>query len=185
MRLPTFALLTTVLFPVVTLAQFGQFFEQMFNGGSPHQQHQQQREQDVASDASWYKKTYEGGMSPPPPLLSPLPGLHLHLHLAPPTQCLSTDINITNKIATCSKYLCPGTLSCVDKPTHCPCAFPDVEEKYELDTDGIAICLSRSLGGVAGPQGGNVGWEGVRERLKSGGTSDTARKVELARKGLL
>ncbi|RPB26697.1 hypothetical protein L211DRAFT_780826 [Terfezia boudieri ATCC MYA-4762] len=86
--------------------------------------------------------------------------------------------------ATCSKYLCPGTLACVDKPTHCPCAFPDVEEKYELDTDGIAVCLSKSLGGGR-PQGGNVGWEVVRERLKSGGRSDTERKVELARKGLL
>ncbi|KAF8437790.1 hypothetical protein BGX38DRAFT_1320723 [Terfezia claveryi] len=130
MRLHTFTLPTTFLFPFLTLAQFGQFFEQMFHGGGgshqQQQQQQQQREQDVASDATWYKKTYEG--------------------------------------ATCSKYLCPGTLACVDKPTHCPCAFPDVEEKYELDTDGIAVCLSKSLE-----------W----------GRSDTARKVELARKGLL
>ena len=66
MHLPIFTLFTALLFPVLTLAQFGQFFEQMFHGGS-HQQHQHQQQQDVASDASWYKKTYEGG---PPPLPS-------------------------------------------------------------------------------------------------------------------
>lgn len=65
--------------------------------------------------------------------------------------------------ASCNKFLCSGTLSCVDKPTHCPCAFPDVEDKFEIDSDGLAICLSKS-GKVAGL---------------------TARKVELARKGLL
>ncbi|CAZ86301.1 unnamed protein product [Tuber melanosporum] len=64
--------------------------------------------------------------------------------------------------ATCSNYLCPGTLACVDKPTHCPCAWPGVEEKFELDADGIAVCLSRS---------GRAGFVG--------------RKVDLARKGLL
>lgn len=26
-------------------------------------------------------------------------------------------------LATCSKFLCPRTLSCVDKPAHCPCPF--------------------------------------------------------------
>ncbi|KAH8151026.1 uncharacterized protein LAJ45_04727 [Morchella importuna] len=64
--------------------------------------------------------------------------------------------------ASCSNYLCPGTLACVDKPTHCPCAWPDVEEKFELDPDGMAICVSKS------------GAEGM-----------TKLKVELARKGLL
>ncbi|RPB03495.1 hypothetical protein L873DRAFT_1669670 [Choiromyces venosus 120613-1] len=64
--------------------------------------------------------------------------------------------------AACSNYLCPGTLACVDKPTHCPCAWPGVEEKFEMDSDGIAVCLSKS---------GRRGFVG--------------RKVELARKGLL
>ncbi|TGZ77167.1 hypothetical protein EX30DRAFT_360224 [Ascodesmis nigricans] len=64
--------------------------------------------------------------------------------------------------APCDRYLCPGTLACVDKPTHCPCAWPDVEEKFELHEDGLAVCLSQSA---------------VEGR--------TARKVELARKGLI
>ncbi|KAI5813553.1 hypothetical protein BZA77DRAFT_251292 [Pyronema omphalodes] len=65
--------------------------------------------------------------------------------------------------ASCNKYLCPGTLSCVDKPTHCPCAFEDTEEKFELHPDGLAVCVSKS----------------GRDK------SLTKRKVELARKGLL
>jgi hypothetical protein len=64
--------------------------------------------------------------------------------------------------ATCSNYLCPDTLACVHFPHHCPCPFPDVEEKVELG-DGIAICASK--GGY-----------------KAG---ETTRKIELARKGLL
>ena len=68
--------------------------------------------------------------------------------------------NVTS--ARCDNYLCPGTLSCVHFPHHCPCAFPAVEDKVELG-DGIAICVSK--GGY-----------------KAG---EAARKIELARKGLL
>ncbi|KAF2703408.1 hypothetical protein K504DRAFT_463471 [Pleomassaria siparia CBS 279.74] len=64
--------------------------------------------------------------------------------------------------AHCSNYLCPGTLSCVSFPHHCPCAWETVEDKAELG-DGIAVCASKG--------GYNVG--------------ETARKIELARKGLL
>ncbi|KAJ5099565.1 hypothetical protein N7532_006566 [Penicillium argentinense] len=62
----------------------------------------------------------------------------------------------------CSNYLCPGTLACVHFPHHCPCPHPDVEEKVELG-EGSAICVSK--GGY-----------------KAG---EAARKIELARKGLL
>ncbi|GAB7364217.1 hypothetical protein MBLNU230_g4767t1 [Neophaeotheca triangularis] len=62
----------------------------------------------------------------------------------------------------CDKYLCPQTLSCVHFPHHCPCAFPDVEEKVEFG-DGSMACVSK---------GG----------FKQG---ESLRKVELARKGLL
>ncbi|KAJ6110328.1 hypothetical protein N7486_002563 [Penicillium sp. IBT 16267x] len=62
----------------------------------------------------------------------------------------------------CSKYLCPGTLACVSVPHHCPCPHPDVEEKVELG-EGSAICVSK---------GG----------FKAG---EAARKIELARKGLI
>jgi len=64
--------------------------------------------------------------------------------------------------AYCTNYLCPGTLSCVHFPHHCPCAFPENEDKVEL-SEGIAICASK--GGY-----------------KAG---ETLRKIELARKGLL
>lgn len=76
MRLLTPALaLAPLLFPLLALAQFGQFFEQMFHGGGGGGgHHQQQREQDVASDASWYKKTYEGGSCPHPIYLPQEPG---------------------------------------------------------------------------------------------------------------
>ncbi|KAF3941051.1 hypothetical protein ABW19_dt0203845 [Dactylella cylindrospora] len=67
----------------------------------------------------------------------------------------------THNQAACSKYLCPGTLACVDRATHCPCAFPNVEEKFEL-SDGSAVCVTKM-----GKKGG------------------TAKKIELARKGLL
>ena len=62
----------------------------------------------------------------------------------------------------CDKYLCPDTLACVHFPHHCPCAFPDVEDKVELG-DGVAVCASRG---------------GFKE-------GEMARKVELARKGVL
>ena len=64
--------------------------------------------------------------------------------------------------AHCTNYLCPGTLSCVAFPHHCPCAFPAVEDKVEL-ADGKAVCVSKG-----GFQQGEV-----------------ARKVELARLGKL
>ncbi|PSS23287.1 hypothetical protein M430DRAFT_40476 [Amorphotheca resinae ATCC 22711] len=64
--------------------------------------------------------------------------------------------------AHCDKYLCPDTLACVHFPHHCPCPHPSFEEKFELG-DGKAICISK---------GG----------FKAG---EAARKVELARKGLL
>ena len=64
--------------------------------------------------------------------------------------------------ARCSKFLCAGTLSCVDKPAHCPCAWPAFEDKVELG-DGLAVCASKG---------------GFQE-------GEMARKVELARKGLI
>ncbi|KAF2084609.1 long chronological lifespan protein 2 [Saccharata proteae CBS 121410] len=64
--------------------------------------------------------------------------------------------------AHCTNYLCPGTLSCVHFPHHCPCAFPAVEDKVELG-EGIAICASKG------------GWM----------PGEAARKIELARKGVL
>ncbi|KAK3171606.1 Long chronological lifespan protein 2 [Lepraria neglecta] len=64
--------------------------------------------------------------------------------------------------ARCTNYLCPGTLACVHFPHHCPCAFPAVEDKVELG-EGSAICVSKG------------GWK----------EGEAARKIELARKGML
>ncbi|KAI3399230.1 hypothetical protein diail_7391 [Diaporthe ilicicola] len=64
--------------------------------------------------------------------------------------------------AHCENYLCPDTLACVHFPHHCPCAWPSHEDKFEM-ADGQRICVSK---------GG----------FKAG---EAARKVELARKGLL
>ncbi|KAI0376495.1 hypothetical protein F5Y04DRAFT_266170 [Hypomontagnella monticulosa] len=62
----------------------------------------------------------------------------------------------------CENYLCPDTLACVHFPHHCPCPWPANEDKFEMG-EGHRICVSR---------GG----------FKAG---EAARKVELARKGLL
>ncbi|KAF2744914.1 hypothetical protein M011DRAFT_488462 [Sporormia fimetaria CBS 119925] len=64
--------------------------------------------------------------------------------------------------APCSNYLCPGTLSCVHFPHHCPCAWESVEDKVELGP-GIAVCASKG---------------GFKK-------DETFHKIELARKGLL
>ncbi|KAI2633995.1 hypothetical protein GGS21DRAFT_519493 [Xylaria nigripes] len=62
----------------------------------------------------------------------------------------------------CDNYLCPDTLACVHFPHHCPCPWPDHSDKFEMG-EGHRICVSR---------GG----------FKKG---EAARKVELARKGML
>ncbi|KAI1086741.1 hypothetical protein F5B19DRAFT_478055 [Rostrohypoxylon terebratum] len=62
----------------------------------------------------------------------------------------------------CNNYLCPDTLACVHFPHHCPCPWPANEDKFEMG-EGHRICVSK---------GG----------FKPG---EAARKVELARKGLL
>ncbi|KAI0123425.1 hypothetical protein BJ170DRAFT_108243 [Xylariales sp. AK1849] len=62
----------------------------------------------------------------------------------------------------CENYLCADTLACVHFPHHCPCPFPANEDKVET-SDGHRLCVSK--GGY-----------------KAG---EAARKVELARKGML
>ncbi|KND92012.1 Long chronological lifespan protein 2 [Tolypocladium ophioglossoides CBS 100239] len=62
----------------------------------------------------------------------------------------------------CNNYLCPDSLACVHFPHHCPCSWDANEEKFEL-AEGHRICVSR-------------------RGFKPG---EAARKVELARKGLL
>lgn len=127
--------------------QFG-FFDQMFGG-----QQQQQQPQNVRSDSSWYQAQYEGGMYIESSTLSSISMLTRLTYVPPYTDSFA---------AQCTHYLCPGTLSCVHFPHHCPCAWESVEDKTELG-EGIAICGSRG------------GW----------GEGEFAKKVELARKGLL
>ena len=76
--------------------------------------------------------------------------------------CYPANVVLMIILVRCSNYVCPATLACVHFPHHCPCAFPDIEDKFELG-EGIAICAS-----------------------KGGSRQDEAlQKVELARKGLL
>lgn len=140
MHLP--ALLTALfLFLLPVSAQF-QFFEQMFNQGG---QQQQAQPQNMGSDSVWYQQQYEAGKS----------------FSLPPHNCVFLPLMLCFT-APCDKYLCPHTLSCVHFPHHCPCAFPDVEEKVEFG-DGSMACVSKG---------------GFKE-------GEALRKIELARKGLL
>jgi hypothetical protein len=125
-----------LVFIIPVSAQF-QFFDQMFNRQQP------QQPQNAGSDSAWYQQRYEDGES----------------YLMTIKLVLQSLIQIS---AHCDKYLCPHTLSCVHFPHHCPCAFPEVEDKIEFG-DGSMACVSK---------GG----------FKAG---EAARKVELARKGLL
>ncbi|KAK5089820.1 Long chronological lifespan protein 2 [Exophiala xenobiotica] len=52
--------------------------------------------------------------------------------------------------------------ACVHFPHHCPCAFPEVEDKVELG-EGVRLCATKG---------------GFKE-------GETLRKIELARKGLI
>ena len=79
--------------------------------------------------------------------------------------CVSSLLSkpLTSSFAAhCDKYLCPHTLSCVHFPHHCPCAFPAVEDKVEFGQGSMA-CVSKG---------------GFKE-------GEAARKIELARKGLI
>ncbi|KZF20378.1 hypothetical protein L228DRAFT_250062 [Xylona heveae TC161] len=90
-------------------------------------------------------------------------GGHGHAQAQPQNVASDSDwYQRTYNEAHCTNYLCPGTLSCVHFPHHCPCAWPSNEDKIELG-EGSAVCASK--GGY-----------------KAG---EMARKVELARKGLL
>ncbi|KAF1981759.1 hypothetical protein K402DRAFT_398284 [Aulographum hederae CBS 113979] len=92
-----------------------------------------------------------------PLLISP----HTTSELCPIGNIIRTSVDLVHT-AHCTNYLCPGTLSCVHFPHHCPCAFANLEDKVEL-ADGIAVCASKG------------GWK----------AGEMERKVELARKGLI
>ncbi|KAL8855497.1 MAG: hypothetical protein Q9198_010840 [Flavoplaca austrocitrina] len=82
MILSAFLLTLITLLPFTT-AQF-QFFEQMFQGGHQHQQHQQP--QNVASDSEWYQQTYESGIFlSPSSIPSPLPTFSISQPIAQTT----------------------------------------------------------------------------------------------------
>lgn len=78
------------------------------------------------------------------------------------TRVITFDCFILTCLAVCDKYLCPDSLACVHFPHHCPCIWDGQEDKFELG-EGKRICISK---------GG----------FKDG---EAARKLELARKGLL
>ena len=60
----SFHLLLLTLASTLVSAQFGNFFEQMFQGNQGQQQ-QQQQARDVPSDSKWYQSTHNGGIYSP------------------------------------------------------------------------------------------------------------------------
>lgn len=63
--------------------------------------------------------------------------------------------------AQCTQYLCPRTLSCVSKPSHCPCPFPQQIRCSYKDTDSAAKDHAQRAGGT---------FDGVDAALDLGGT---------------
>ncbi|KAH3901943.1 Lcl2p SCDLUD_001728 [Saccharomycodes ludwigii] len=43
----------------------------------------------------------------------------------------------------CSKYLCPETKACVDKPIDCPCPYPASQLKCILPDNKNYVCISK------------------------------------------
>ncbi|SPO26746.1 uncharacterized protein UTRI_04054_B [Ustilago trichophora] len=63
--------------------------------------------------------------------------------------------------AQCTQYLCPRTLSCVAKPSHCPCPFPQQIRCSFKDTSSAAKDHAQRAGGT---------FDGVDAALDLGGT---------------
>ncbi len=101
----------------VVVAQFENFFGNMF-GGHQQQQQQQQQHQQQRNGASQFSAYLDSG------------------------KCIFIqDVRYTHNlclavIVSCSQYLCPMTLDCVDSPSECPC--PNAEDIKCLipDMDG-------------------------------------------------
>lgn len=62
--------------------------------------------------------------------------------------------------AQCTQYLCPRTLSCVAKPSHCPCPFPQQIRCPYKDTNSLAKDQAKRAGGS---------FDGVNAELDLGG----------------
>lgn len=45
----------------------------------------------------------------------------------------------------CSRYLCPDTGICMDRPSLCPCPYPSSQLRCELPGDRY-LCISKPLG---------------------------------------
>lgn len=177
--LPLLLTLLTLASPIS--AQFGSFFDQMFGGGGHghHQQHQQQhhghgqqQHPNVPSDPSIYQANYQRA--------------HCDKYLCPDTLGMSFRHSLSLLLfgrGGSWEWMGNGrgseekgrgwemqgkmltginTTACVHYPHHCPCPWPSHEDKAEL-AEGQRICVSR---------GG----------FKAG---EAARKIELARKGML
>lgn len=170
MQLPTpplALLLLALLAPLKAAAQFG-FFDQMFGGGGQGGGgggggggQQGQRSQNVPSDPTFYQTHWDR--------------MRCDKYLCPDTlgMCIVPLSPFPFPLFLyCKKHL-DATLAnrhpkaCVHFPHHCPCAFPANEDKFEIvdagEKGGHRVCASK---------GG----------FKPG---ETARKVELARKGML
>ncbi|ODV88633.1 hypothetical protein CANCADRAFT_3278 [Tortispora caseinolytica NRRL Y-17796] len=62
----------------------------------------------------------------------------------PSKKAASHDIYLNlNKDLECTKYLCPDSFACVDKPIDCPCSFPESEVKCILPDKSSYVCISK------------------------------------------
>jgi len=115
------AIFAILLFCQLAAAQFGNFFEQMFQGEHPGRQ---QRQRPPGAD-HWRAQADASKSSPA---------------FAQETFLIYSLLPVP-----CSAYLCPDTLVCVDAPPQCPCPnvedikciIPDAHDK----TAGTVICV--------------------------------------------
>jgi hypothetical protein len=59
--IPRLSLVILILAPLLVAAQFGQFFEQMFQGSGGQRGGRQQESNNVPSDSDWYRRNFDEG----------------------------------------------------------------------------------------------------------------------------
>ena len=125
-------LLVFVVIPLLVLLQLVQaqgFFQQFFNAG---QGEAREEEAPTSGDSAWWNARVEAGEHT------------FHFGRGPASRVGTQTDKVSCRVATCTKYLCPRTLSCVDKPAECPCPFPEQIRCPYSDSESGSIDLGGS-----------------------------------------